>query len=444
MIYEVVHTTQYDYDAPVEASFAEIRQLPDDVDGQVCVHREITSQPAPEHQSEHRDYFGNLTATVVIREPHTRLLVTSASSIDTSGRPTDFGAEGRLPWTSYTAAESAAADLHAFEFSLDSSLVTRSQQLADYAQPSFTGDMSLVDGVTELCDRMHADFEFDPAATEVDTKLGDVMELRKGVCQDFAHVMIGSLRSLGLAACYVSGYLETEPPPGRPRLTGVDRTHAWVGVYLGGDRWIGVDPTNNQVAGPRYVTAARGRDYADVPPLKGVIFTDAEESRAHRLRRRGRPVGSCAAVVSANGAVPVLGLWAAAVLRQLDLSALWIAGRLPSRLPRTGCVRARSSRGSSAPTDCRAGTATVRTSWSHAATGWFPKMTPSIAVRAAASPRSARTTPRSTRSRRSPTLKPPSADSSTSYGHSSCRSSIDRSTVSGAWPSSCCRHAVGT
>lgn len=279
MIYKVSHTTRYDYDAPVEASFAEIRQLPGDVDGQVCVRREVTTDPSPDSQREHRDYFGNLAATAVIREPHTRLVVTSSSLIDTSGRPTEFGADGQQPWQSYTAARSDPDDMDAVEFSLDSALVARSTQLTDYAMPSFTGDATLESGVLSLCSRIHVDFEFDPKATQVDTRLADVMTMRKGVCQDFAHVMVGSLRSLGLPACYVSGYLETEPPPGRPRLTGVDRTHAWVGIYLGSGRWIGVDPTNNQVAGRRYVTTARGRDYSDVPPLKGVIFTDAEESR---------------------------------------------------------------------------------------------------------------------------------------------------------------------
>jgi transglutaminase-like putative cysteine protease len=279
MIYEVVHTTQYDYDAPVESSFAEVRQLPGDVDGQVCVRREVTIDPAPEYVREHRDYFGNLTATAVIREPHTRLVVTSCSIIDTSGRPTDVGPDGREPWTSYTAAQSAPDDLNAVEYSLDSRRVSRSPQLADYARPSFGDGVSLIDGVVSLCARVHADFAFDAEATKVDTPLEEVLRIRKGVCQDFSHVMIGSLRSLGLAACYVSGYLETEPPPGKPRLTGVDRTHAWVGVHVGGDRWIGIDPTNNQIAGPRYVTAARGRDYSDVPPLKGIIFTDAEKSR---------------------------------------------------------------------------------------------------------------------------------------------------------------------
>lgn len=279
MIYEVSHTTTYDYDAPVESSFAEVRQLPGDVDGQVCLRRSTTTTPGAEHQSEHRDYFGNLTTTLTIREPHTQLVVTSTSLIDTTARPTDFGVDGRLPWSSYTAALSPPDDLEVIEFTLDSPLVHRSPDLEAYAAPSFTGDVSLADGVVDLCARMHTDFEFDASATEVDTKLGEVLDMRKGVCQDFAHVMIGALRSLGLAACYVSGYIETVPPPGMPRLTGVDRSHAWVGVSVGGGRWIGIDPTNDQLAGPRYVTSAHGRDYSDVPPLKGVIFTDALESR---------------------------------------------------------------------------------------------------------------------------------------------------------------------
>ena len=176
-------------------------------------------------------------------------------------------------------AAAAADDLDMVEFTLDSPMVTRSEQLAEYARPSFVGDTPLADAVMSLCGRIHADFEFDADATQIDTPLIEVLEMRKGVCQDFALIMVGSLRSLGLPASYVSGYLETVPPPGQKRLTGADRTHAWVGVYLGDGKWIGVDPTNNQIAGPRYITAARGRDYADVPPLKGVIFTDAEESR---------------------------------------------------------------------------------------------------------------------------------------------------------------------
>jgi transglutaminase-like putative cysteine protease len=278
MIYDVVHRTQYDYDAPVASSFAEVRQLPDDVDGQVCLRREVVIEPAPDHQREHRDYFGNLAATVTVHDPHTKLVVMSTSRIDTTARPTSFGPVGDRPWTSFTAAQADPSDLDAIEFSLDSPLVARSSELADYAMPSFGSDVSLSDGVLGLCSRIHADFEFDAKATEVDTPIAEVMRIRKGVCQDFTHVMIGALRSIGLPASYVSGYLETEPPPGQPRLAGVDRSHAWVGVSLGAGSWIGVDPTNNQIAGPRYVTTARGRDYKDVPPLRGVIFTDAKTS----------------------------------------------------------------------------------------------------------------------------------------------------------------------
>lgn len=278
MIYAVTHRTTYDYDAPVARSFAEIRLLPEDIDGQTCIRREVVSKPVPDHFREHHDHFGNLASTVMINTAHTQLVVEASSLIDTSGRPASFGADGRLPWTSYTASEALPDDLDAIEFSLDSPLVARSEQLADYARPSFAAGVSLADGAVDLCHRIHTDFEFDAKATEVDTSIAEVMRIRKGVCQDFAHVMIGALRSIGLAAAYVSGYLETEPPPGQPRLAGVDRSHAWVGLYLGSGSWIGLDPTNDQIAGPRYVTTARGRDYKDVPPLKGVIFTDAKTS----------------------------------------------------------------------------------------------------------------------------------------------------------------------
>lgn len=278
MIYNVVHRTEYDYDAPVASSFAEVRQLPGDVDGQVCLQRDVAIEPTPDHQREHCDYFGNIAATATVHEAHTKLVVTSSSQIDTSGRPTTFGMVGDRPWASFTAADADPNDLDAIEFSLDSPLVARSSALADYALPSFGAGVSLADGVLGLCQHIYDDFEFDAEATEVDTPIADVMRIRKGVCQDFAHVMIGALRSIGLPAAYVSGYLETVPPPGQPRLAGVDRSHAWVGVYLGAGSWIGVDPTNNQIAGPRYVSTARGRDYKDVPPLRGVIFTDAKKS----------------------------------------------------------------------------------------------------------------------------------------------------------------------
>ena len=137
----------------------------------------------------------------------------------------------------------------------------------------------MVDALADLCRRMHRDFEFSPGATTVSTPIDEVLARREGVCQDFAHLTIGGLRGLGLAARYVSGYLETDPPPGEERLTGADVSHAWVSVFVPGVGWVDIDPTNGQFANSRYVTVAWGRDYADVPPLKGVIYTEGVGQR---------------------------------------------------------------------------------------------------------------------------------------------------------------------
>jgi transglutaminase-like putative cysteine protease len=280
VIYDVVHRTSYTYDAPVTASHGSVHLLPGNMDGQRCIERAIATQPRPEHISEHTDYFGNSTATFSIRDEHTDLTVIATSVIDTAGRPAQFDEAADATWESFIAdpRSGSAADLTAQEFAMDSRLVTRSEALATYASVSFHAGRSLAESLLDLNHRIHADFVFDTKATDVTTTLEEVMATRKGVCQDFAHVMLGSLRSIGIPACYVSGYLETDPPPGSARLSGVDRTHAWVAVYLGGGRYISVDPTNDRIAGTRYITTARGRDYADVPPMKGVIYTDAEES----------------------------------------------------------------------------------------------------------------------------------------------------------------------
>ncbi len=284
MKFKIIHRTTYTYDAPVTASFGQIHQMPESHDGQQCLSRELTIEPRPEVLAERVDYFGNRVATCVIREAHTKLVVTSQSEVDTGGRAEPIReADGsremaELPWAEFRRRVSAD-DLVATEFTLDSPLIKRSGELAAYAEPSFEPDRPLIESVWDFCARIHRDFEFDTDATQVDTPLEKVMRMRKGVCQDFAHVMVGGLRSLGLPACYVSGYLETDPPPGKERLVGVDRTHAWVGLYLGEGRWTGIDPTNDQPAGERYITTARGRDYGDVPPMKGVIFTDAEETK---------------------------------------------------------------------------------------------------------------------------------------------------------------------
>ncbi len=277
--FEVVHRTHYEYDAPVSASYAQVHQLPWDVDGQICLRRSITASPLPEHQRERVDYFGNPVAFLSIDDPHDELIVTSSCLVDTTGRPTRFGPVADLSWEYFSVRNASRPDLVAVDFSLDSPLVAATPRLADMAYEAFTPGRSLAEASSELCSLVHRSFRFKPGSTDVTTTIDEVLDLGEGVCQDFAHVMIGCLRSVGVPAGYVSGYLETEPPPGRERLTGVDRTHAWVSVYLGDGNWAGIDPTNDQMAGPRYITTARGRDYSDVPPLKGVIYTDAEESK---------------------------------------------------------------------------------------------------------------------------------------------------------------------
>lgn len=276
MIYRIEHRTRYEYDAPVTLSVGEVRQLVADGDGQRCLERNLTIEPEPEHHRERVDYFGNRVDLYSIRDRHRTLEVASTATVDTSGRPQHMGPAAGAPWESMVVGAGTA--LEVVEFALDSALVHRSPDLLAYAEPSFPPGRSVGEAITELCSRINRDFAFDPEATEVDTPLEEVLRLRRGVCQDFAHVLIGCLRSLGLAARYVSGYLETDPPPGQERLVGADRTHAWVGVHLGAGGWFGIDPTNDQAAGPRYVTSASGRDYADVPPLKGVIFSEAETS----------------------------------------------------------------------------------------------------------------------------------------------------------------------
>jgi transglutaminase-like putative cysteine protease len=278
MRYEVVHRTRYEYDAPVTASYAQVHQLPWDVDGQQCLRRSITATPLPEYQRERVDYFGNPVAFLSIDDNHDELIVTSSCLVDTSGRPTEFGSVADRPWEGFSARSGNHPDLVAVDFALDSPLVAATPRLAEMAFEAFTPGRSLAEATTHLSSLVHGSFRFKPGSTDVTTTIDEVLDLGEGVCQDFAHVMVGCLRSVGIPAGYTSGYLETEPPPGKERLTGVDRTHAWVSVYLGDGTWVGIDPTNDQMAGPRYVTTARGRDYSDVPPLKGVIYTDAEES----------------------------------------------------------------------------------------------------------------------------------------------------------------------
>lgn len=273
MRYRIVHETRYRYDAPVSRCRNEAHLRPRDTVRQTCLDSDVTVDPAPASWSERTDFYGNSVVSFAVDGPFDELTITSSSSV----RVEDGGA---LPDTDRTweeARDLLASDLSheslaAREFCFESPLVPLSPPLREYAGQSFTPRRPLVDTVTELTRRIFLDFTYDPGFTTVTTPVDEVLAFRRGVCQDFAHLAIGCFRSVGLAARYVSGYLETDPPEGEERRVGADATHAWPSVFVPGWGWLDMDPTNDRVVGPTYVTTAWGRDYADVTPLKGIVF----------------------------------------------------------------------------------------------------------------------------------------------------------------------------
>jgi transglutaminase-like putative cysteine protease len=224
--------------------------------------------PLPATQSERTDYFGNRVTLFTIQEPHELLEIEARSVVEI-----DVDA---VPWTTHSPAWDEVAarlpeDPEVCQFVYESPRVQTGPEFGEYAKPSFPRGRPLAEAVLDLTARIHGDFRFDRKATGVRTKPAEVLALRRGVCQDFAQLQIACLRSLNLAARYVSGYLRTTPPPGRPRLKGADASHAWVSVYCPGAGWLDVDPTNNLVPSDSHVTLAWGRDYGDVSPVRGVI-----------------------------------------------------------------------------------------------------------------------------------------------------------------------------
>ena len=278
MRYRVTHTTEFIYEARVGLCYNEARLLPRDLPQQKVLTAGLQIEPMPHDYYERFDYFGNRTAYFSIQQPHDQLLVTASSEIDTSATILVEEA-AHLSWE--MAREQvlnlgSAEATDALQFVLDSPTVVVNDLILNYALPSFAPGRSLVDAVHDLMQRIFHEFKYDPEFSTIATPLKEVLEHRSGVCQDFAHLAIGCLRSMGLAARYVSGYIETEPPPGEERLVGADASHAWFSVFLPGFGWLDFDPTNNQLPGDRHITVAWGRDFADVTPLKGVAFGSGE------------------------------------------------------------------------------------------------------------------------------------------------------------------------
>lgn len=275
-VYRVTHRTEYRYDEPVTASYGQTHLLPRAAPGQDPQDAAVSFWPVPDDRRTRTDFHGNRCVAFSILAPHTRLTIEATSTIEVTGPPGPTLAAD-MPWEVARDAIRRATDapgLDAREMALVSPRVAVGAAVREYAAPSFAAGRPLLEAVVDLSHRIHTDFDYDPSATDVGTTVDEALRKRKGVCQDFAHLAIACVRAQGLAARYVSGYLETVPPPGQERLEGADATHAWLAVHLPGDGWVGVDPTNDVLAGERHVTTAWGRDYGDVPPVEGIIFTD--------------------------------------------------------------------------------------------------------------------------------------------------------------------------
>jgi transglutaminase-like putative cysteine protease len=274
MIYKIVHRTTYKYKYPVSVGNHVSCLKPRSLLHRQLAHSELRIQPPPAMRTERVDYFGNLLCFFTVQEPHKELVVEARSEVRLDGNATPWP-QWSLPWEE--AARSLPNDhtptgLEAYQFVFESPRIRIRPEFAAYAFQSFTPGRPMAEALLDLTARIHKDFRFDSKVTNVRTPTEEVFRKRRGVCQDFAHLQIACLRSLNLAARYVSGYLRTYPPPGRPRLVGADASHAWVSAYCPGIGWLDMDPTNNLVPSEGHVTLAWGRDYGDISPLRGLIL----------------------------------------------------------------------------------------------------------------------------------------------------------------------------
>lgn len=278
MKYRITHKTRYEYSDLAPVCHNLVHLAPRQTSLQKCSEYRLKIDPNPAFFAVRDDYFGNRAEHFSIESAHRALEIVAESLVEVTAPPPELRTD--VTWQDCIVrphtpgncnGRSAVVDPFLVQLAFPSPRVPLLAEIRDYASKSFTPKRPIVQAIVELGTRIYTDFQFDPRATNVDTPLAEVMRLRRGVCQDFAHLAAGCLRSFGLAARYVSGYLRTIPPPGKPRLVGADASHAWCSVWCGPLGWIGLDPTNNCLACDSYVTIAWGRDYGDVCPIQGVF-----------------------------------------------------------------------------------------------------------------------------------------------------------------------------
>lgn len=286
MRYQVKHLTSYGYADPVSLCHSIAHLKPRETPFQRCLKASLRINPWPSVVREHRDFFGNRVSYFSVQQSHLRLEINASAELEVR-MPAFPDPSSTQPWETARAERQQAPNARAAMtrlFALPSPAVPSNALAADYARESFTPGRPLLEAALDLVSRIHRDFEYDPTSTTVATPLAEVLELRRGVCQDFAHLAIAALRGLGLAARYVSGYLETLPPPGQPKLRGADASHAWLSLYCPDaaetQGWVDLDPTNDCTISEQYITTAIGRDYQDVTPVRGVFYGGGEHSLA--------------------------------------------------------------------------------------------------------------------------------------------------------------------
>lgn len=276
MKYHVFHGTTYRYSQPVSLCHNQVHLTPRTTGRQTCLQSAVMISPAPSSQSGWTDTFGNHVQFFSVETPHDELQVVARSEVEVTLAPAgSLQLQPAPTWEvirQHLQSPQGEEWLAAAQFCTPSTFVHPSAEALDYAAASFPPGRPILDALLDLTSRIFHDFKYDQNATGVFTKPAEVFRSRRGVCQDFAHLQISCLRSLGLAARYVSGYLVTQPPPGTPKLVGADASHAWLSVYCGDAGWIDFDPTNNLIPDLRHITLAWGRDYADVCPIQGVLI----------------------------------------------------------------------------------------------------------------------------------------------------------------------------
>jgi transglutaminase-like putative cysteine protease len=281
MRYRIRHRSRYRYSEPVSLCHNLAHLAPRDHAYQRCLKTDLSIDPLPSVRHARKDYFGNHATFFSIQHPHTVLTVTATSEIVMTPPEAPPEDPWSSPWENVRQHLQTGLDYEtrdARQYVLDSPFIPLPPELAGYAAPAFTPDRPFLEAVEDLMRRIYADFAYDPHFSTIATPLAEVLAERRGVCQDFAHLAIGGLRSRGLAARYVSGYLETVPPPGQARLLGADASHAWFSVFVPGSGWFDFDPTNNQIPLDQHITTAWGRDFGDVTPLKGVLYGGGEHT----------------------------------------------------------------------------------------------------------------------------------------------------------------------